>query len=812
MLLKKFDVAKEILDKDIKRGLFPRLKDLVSVYKQSGYPFQLIRILKRRYSSTCSTAVLKILVNLYWSCGMVEEAIKAMKKLERKRALSVKEALLYSEMLYSQRKYEDSLAVLKRYMKKATKKDIEFWQTLSDLAWAERDYLAAIKASRMLYEAKQSRAIDYERLYLFYYYSKNRPEHALRYAIEGYRQYGKPYLFFAFLNTAAALRRWDLIIKEINKLERKKLDLLSKKSQFTITYATALIKTGNVEKGKKHLEICLSRGFNAEVLSYYIYVLLEMRDTKGIKDVIKRYKKYVRDYPTLLRPFISCYLFLQDGKRAMKLVRLMAVRDFSDMLLRADILSLLGKQEEAGKIRFYVWKKMKHLLRADKERLKNKEFLENFLRVAMYFESSSTLRRYMRLGERILDKDHYRNLILSYLLYIGAKEKAEFLIKRHHYPSSPWMRLALYIWRYDKPEIKHILEKYADNLPIRDKVEALKITGKIDMAIEQAFSGLNKNRYDSALWEQLNDLVSRFANHLSIESHYLARGGYKEFLNKNSLRFQKNGLFIELLNKAESKIRENKETIRNCPSLIDELKLSIKKTSERWTWTGYIGMLDSLRTRSIFGIKFKGNVVLNTHFSVEMAYNKRADDTLFLYIGGMKRCIDIQISKSLLSRLLTTINIHYNRYYSQDDKYLGYGIGKYLEILYMLRLGYPDAGIRLYLQHETYDENQGNKGVIARISPYGENPVLPGSFNQIGIGIIGGYQNREKAHKKWRPFFKLDTTMNDETGPGLSVEAGISTPFVVGNDNFDIGISYIRGFRGTEDNYYDFYIKWKLFF
>ncbi len=809
VLCNRFDIAKDILEMDLKMGLFPELKDLVYIYEQSGYLFELIRILERRYGSTGSLAVLKILVRLYWSYGMVNKAIKAMEELEQKRPLSSKEALLFSEMLYSQRRYEDSLAILKRYIKRATKKDVEFWQTLSDLAWAEGDYLAAIKASSMLYKTKKARAIDYERLYLFYY-SNNRFDLTLKYSIEGYKKYKKPYFFFAFLNTAILLKKWDMIIREIGKLREKELMGFAKDPHFIATQALVFIKTGNMEKGKRLLQCALRKGFNLEVLSYYLHILLETRNIKEIKDVIKGYERYTKDYNELIIPFVSCHLLLQDGRNALRLINLVPIKSYSNMLLKADILSLMGKEEEANKIRFSLWRRMKKRLKKEEKIIRNKEFLENFLRVAIHFEASPTLRRYMELGKRILDKNRYMNILISYLLYIGARQEAEFLIKRRHYPADPWVRLSLCLWKHDKYETERILRSHGDILPIRDRIEGLKRVGRIGEAMAQIFKGLDRNQYDSALWDQSRELVSRYKTQIITDSHYLKRGGYKEILNKSSIRTQKRGFFIKLTNRAESKISEDKETIQDSPSFIDETRLSITKAHGRQIWTGYIGMLDSLRTNPIFGIKWQGNMPHNTSLSVEVAYNKRADDTLFLYIGGMKRCINIQTSKPLMPRIFTTINSHYNRYYSQDNRYLGYGLGEYLELLYMLRLGYPDVGIRLYLQHETYDEKKGGKGVIEKISPYIENPILPESFNQMGFGIILGYQNKESISKKWKPFLKLDTSINDETGHGLSIEGGISAPILLGHDNLNIGINYIRGFRGTEDTYYNLYIKWRF--
>jgi len=173
------------------------------------------------------------------------------------------------------------------------------------------------------------------------------------------------------------------------------------------------------------------------------------------------------------------------------------------MLLKADVLSLCGKEHEAKSIRFHVWRDMKKRLKKDKGLLNNKEFLENFLRAAMYFESPLYFNKYMNIAKKILDRDSYTDIKLSYLLYCGEKDKIEFLVKRKGYSAKPWIKLVLSLWKYDKYSMNYLINRYSDRLPTRDKIEVLKFTGRINEAMEQAFKGLEKNRYDYLLYDHL---------------------------------------------------------------------------------------------------------------------------------------------------------------------------------------------------------------------------------------------------------------------------------------------------------------------
>ena len=809
--LNRFDIAKQILKDQIHRGKFPPLHDLIYVYQQAGYPFELIDILEKRYASTKDIEILEALVPILWSCGMIDKAISKLKEIEKIKGLSVRQALLYSEMLYAKRKFKSSLLVLKRYMNRAKKTDVEFWKTLSDLAWAQREYEISAKASHLLYEIKKARAVDYERLYL-YYYSQKKYLSALNYAIEGYRRYKKDYLFYGFLTIAEALKRWDLILKQIKRLKPKDVAKFRKNVFFVISYATSLIKTGNLKAGKRLIEETLEKDFSCELLIHYIYTLLDLGDTKRIKLVVKKYSKQAKLFSELAIPFAACYLYLQDGRQAINFIQKALLKDHKTMLLKAEILSLFGKEQEAEKIRFLVWKEMKTKLIKNKERSHDTEFLKDFLRLAIKFESSRSVYKYLKIAEKKLSKSDILSIRLSYLISIGEKQKARFLIRKKKHRPDPWISLSLCMSDHDKYLVYSALKKNKDKIPLRDMIPALKMTGQIGKAMNTAFRGLNRNWYNSSFWEQLTDLIQVYGNKVSLHSHYIERGGYREIKEEQHLKLGMTSFELYFINKAEIRLRQSSDTVINAPKFMNEFSISGLKVSSRYSWRFCLGIIDSVRTRPFLGIDVDKRFLKNTTLKAGFGINKRADETLLLYIGGMKDQLYLQFIRPFLRHLTVNLNAHYHRYHAQDNNYLGYNFGVYSELVYVLRWGYPDLGAKLYIQHESYNEKGKDKGVINHLSPYKGGAVLPDTFNQAGLGVFLGYENRERFTKSWRPFFKLDTTINDQTGVGLSIESGISTPFVIGHDNITVSINYIRGFRGTEDNYYDCQIKWRRFF
>jgi hypothetical protein len=177
----------------------------------------------------------------------------------------------------------------------------------------------------------------------------------------------------------------------------------------------------------------------------------------------------------------------------------------------------------------------------------------------------------------------------------------------------------------------------------------------------------------------------------------------------------------------------------------------------------------------------------------------------------MKDMLSFNFSHSFNNRTGFYISPSYNIYYSSDEKKIGTSFNLYDELYYKLRVGYPDYTFRLYSSHGKYNEKDGYKGSIEKLSPYQNTKFLPQSFNLIGIGFSFGYDNDTNYVRVWRPFFSADITYNDVTGLGYGFSGGVGGG-LFRQDNLSLGFRYIQGFKGTTDKYFNSYLRYILFY
>nr|WP_028950956.1 hypothetical protein [Sulfurihydrogenibium subterraneum] len=177
----------------------------------------------------------------------------------------------------------------------------------------------------------------------------------------------------------------------------------------------------------------------------------------------------------------------------------------------------------------------------------------------------------------------------------------------------------------------------------------------------------------------------------------------------------------------------------------------------------------------------------------------------------MKNRFGLSLTYNFNNRMSYFINPSYNQYYSSDKVKLGTSFNLYEELSYKLRVGYPDYTFRLYTSHGIYNEKDGYKGSIEKISQYPNPKVLPNSYNQIGVGFLFGYENDNSYVRVFRPFLSVDLSYNDVTGVGYGFGGGFGGA-IFRQDNLSIGFNYFKGFRGTADRYFNIYLKYRLYY
>ncbi|NIA11247.1 MAG: tetratricopeptide repeat protein [Nitrospiraceae bacterium] len=803
--LSDFPTAEKLLERESKKGSIKSYKEFLYVFIQSGDVDEALSILERRCQRDPNKELLEQLAYVYWDYGSVKKAEKKLKEIKELYGLSVKDAMLYASVLFSERRYDEAYEILRTAEEKAKPTDKNYWTTLGNMAWMEHNYTEAVKASEILYFHKMATVGDYYRI--ISYYSYKNPKKAMRLSLEAFKKFKT----FDFLETliyiASDLKKWQSIVDVVDKLKSNYRKKLYENPSLLAAYCTALERIGQRDVAKRIFEAELKTHFNTNTLSQYIYLLIDANDVSTLRNVLRTYSKYQFDLPM---PFATAYLYLQNGRKALNILKRikMSKDDYSLLLFKADALGLYGRINEANKIRFGIFQRMKELVKKN-GMPNNTEFMENYLRTAMYFESAPNYGRLLQKFQDKLPQGIYSDIYTSYLMWLNDDINVEYLIKRYNYTARPWMYLGLGLWNCDGYLMSNALKRYIDILPIRDRVEALRKTGNVQKAFEYAFKGLNENRQDYLLYKQFIDLVVKYANRLRINEQYYDRGNYGEILTRfeNRLMFS-NGYIFTIKGNVGLKTYSD---LLNTPSHHSYVTLNLQKLFDKGSFNTYIGGIKGIGNDILFGLKMKHLLPWGINLNIFSDYNREADDTTYLYLGGMKRDLGISVSFPITQRCSFFNSFSHNLYYSQDGNYIGKGESLYSELSYRLRVTYPDYTLRAFYSLYNYSETDGNKGDIEKFSRYHPFKALPDTSSTFGIGYLFGYENRDSLVRVWRPFFHGDLTYNTQSGLGFDTGVGIGG-MAFGNDNLAIGLNYIKGFKGTGQNPLSLDLKYNLYY
>lgn len=803
--LSDFPTAEKLLEREAKKGNIKSYKDFLYVFIQSGDVDKALNILERKCQKEPNKELLEQLAYVYWNYGNVKKAEEKLKEIKELYGLSVKDAMLYASILFSEKRYDEAYEILRSVEDKAKPTDKNYWTTLGNLAWMQHNYTEVIKASEILYSHKLATIGDYYRL--IFYYSYKDPEKAMKLSLEAFRRFKTFGLLELFIYIASNLKKWQSIVEVVDKLGDNYRKELYKNPSLLAAYCTALERIGQRNMAKRIFEAELKTRFNTHILSQYIYLLIDANDVSTLRNVLRTYSRYQFDLPM---PFATAYLYLQNGRKALNILRRIKIGDdsYNLLLIKADVLEIYGRSDEANKIRFDIFQKMKEVVKRN-GMPNNIDFIQNYLRTAMYFESAPNYERLLQKFQAKLPKDIYGDIYLTYLLWLNDNKKVEYLIKRYNYTARPWMYLGLSLWNYDGYLMNSTLKKYIDALPIRDRVEALRKTGNIQKAFEYAFKGLNENREDYLLYKQFRDLVVNYEDRLSIDEEYYDRGDYGELLTRfeNRMMFS-NGYIFTLKGDLGFKIYSD---LTNTPSYHSYITLKFKKLFDKGDFNAYIGGIKGVKSSISFGLKVRHLLPWEINLSLFSDYNKETDDTTYLYLGGMKRDFGMSVSFPITQRCSFFNSFSHNLYYSQDGKYIGNGNDLYSDLSYKLRVTYPDHTLRAFYSLYDYSETSGNKGDVEKFSRYHPFRALPDTSSTFGIGYLFGYENRDSLVRVWRPFFHADLTYNTQSGLGFDTGVGIGG-MVFGNDNLAIVLNYIKGFKGTSQNLFNLELKYNLYY
>jgi hypothetical protein len=789
LALNRIDIAKELMEVV---SVSPNVK--VYIYDQLGDVEGLLKLLYTLKTKDMLLMRAQILSAL----GRKKEAEETINEYIKLYGKDEKSVLLLANIYYSDRKFEQALKVLKDFLPSAKEDNVEFYRTLSDLAWMLQDYDATALASEKLISLSKGEAEDYIKLSEIHF--RKGSKRAVSIALEGYKKFEDLILLKTAFYYSYALGLYDQTVA-IFKDHR---DKLQDDVNTVFSYLLALQQLGKKEEALEELEKILAKAKTPELVSFYIYSLVEAQRMEKLKSALKEYEAYTSN-PSVAQAYAVAYIFLQQGQTALNYYKLSGSKD---PLLYADIINVMGMEEEAKAIKLKAYRELK----SGGLPLDDLEKLRLYLSLAMEFENPEVFERKLQRAKGVLSDAVWKDIYFAYLFSKEQREKAILQQRLYKYSLKPWMWLNLALWQDDRYLALQLLESNLEALPIRDRVEALRRVGQPRRALELAFKGLEENPYDYQLYKQFRDLAVQESNKVSLEVSHQKRDAYGQFVERLEVetKLGDTNYSVGFRSSTFQPTHKDDQVVRQkVGGYQAEIYLS-RRFDKGYLGFG-IGQLERLRSVANFHLFGESYLFSRLSAGFEVGCRQPSTESLYLELGGLKNYAKLSLTFNPYSRLGFYSSLELSEFYSQDIKRLGTGFYAYNQAQYKLKAGYPDYALRVFYSYGNYREKAGSKGVIEQLSPFTAFRVLPENYYAVGLGFSFGFEHKDSYTRFWRPFFDASLAYNSLGSLGISTEIGLGGA-VFGRDNFSVGLSFSKNTGGIKEPVISPYLIYRYYF
>ena len=757
--------------------------DIVDLFHRVGRPEEGADFLVEHFSD--NPDALHLAFNIYWYRGELQKALKVLDLIQQRFGLSPEDRLAKARLLFAMHRLKEALATLKEEWRKVN--SVDYLNTLESLSWSLGDFKTAVEVAERLIELDKADETDFTRVIYYYYYRE--PERAVKYAKLGFDKFGKPDFFANYLFLLASLKQWGKVVESVDSLPDRLRRRLLADPTIGLTYASALVKLGEKERARRLLFSYLSGNPSPDVLAELIYLSIDMKDYPTVESLVRRYKDYCSQVP---EAFAAAYLFLQNGKKALKCFSLIKTKNPNLLLTEADALELYGDVRRAWTLRFRVYNYTKKLL---KKGVRSPDVVEAYLRSSIFYQPADRFEREFLRFKRYLSKEIARDIYLTYLLYKGRESETAYLWKRKGEELAPWMKLTLALYWEDRYLMNRLVKLYLPILPIRDRVTALEEVGEFGRAFWIAVKGMDENPRDAELMKQFRDLVVDKASHYYLELTDYGVKGVNLLSLSQDLRLHLTGNYylnvkdtfrydISRGNVFDTKRGLNRISV-GLERLLDYNRslfagVTVVRGGSHTLGGGYLGYTAQLWHQSTATLTlFKGELT---------------DESFLSSLGVVRRGAQFEFTFPFYNRLSLFTSLSYNRYYSLDGSYVGNSRKLYTELSFQERSQYPDYKFRLFLNLNSYYETDHTGTYVDRLSGKERENVLPSGFYSLGVGVNWGFDHRDSFIKSWRPYFDGSVSYNSQYGADCSLVVGVGGR-LTRKDNFHVELGTFNSFN-----------------
>ena len=775
--LGRYDIAKKYMD-----YLELTEKERMLVYTGTGDIEGLIEILKTKEDRE---SLIK-LTELLFAVGDGEGVLKTAKRFENLYGRNEKIDLLRARVLFARREYSEALKILKPYLEGNTSHK-EILSMIATIAWMEGEKETSLRATLRLMEIGKAEEIDYDRATLIL--AKRDPQRAISLSIEAWERFKKERFIRRALEVAYASGMWREVLRIVEDFYGERAEHDEEIFSYKMTALHKLGWTeGVINSLRKRIEVSPS----PLLVSSYLYLLIDSHRTEELKKAVRELRPYEKESP---RAFVSAYLYLGRGSSAMRLYRKSSMEE---RLLLSYILDLLGDSERARKLRFEEFKKRDKLVKSAEDLPSDPNFLTDYLLLAHDFLPRPSYRKLLDRAKGRIPPNLLRELELTESLSGDFLERVRFLVRIRGYRLKPWMDISLALRERDALRVLMLEERYGDALPPADRSEGLSLAGREGKAFEVAFSGLEENPKHQGLYLRLREISMRREARTSLGGGYLRRRGYQELstsLGVSTGRIASLGE-VGVSIRSFKPISKEDSVVGNMPEG-RLLNLFLRKREDRWGLEFKIGEIRRVRSNVSAGFSLDLRPIKLLRVGVEGGRNAMSEETLYLYLGGLKDYLRARLSGYIGDRFVVSGEYELTNFYSQGRERLGIGRLSTLSLSYQVRYSYPDLRADLYVQRGRFVASSYG-GDLGGVVPSTGFEIIPRDYTSVGGSVTFGDEHKTRYTRVWRPFGTLLAGYNSRYGRLLGVSLGAGGS-VFDKDNLSLEMSLSENVGATQE-------------
>lgn len=800
--------------------------ELAQAQNREGQPQRALSTLQSINSKNPTEAAYELSGKIYDDLGQWDNELKVWQKIDAMYGPSVKSVMAQAVIYYSRGQFREAVEVLKRGIPVAKNKDIDFWQTLADLAWIINDRpMIILSYSRLPNDLSTVLA-------LIQVETANNPLQALKYSLKGWHDFKDPQFFLSALNLAQRLNNWRLISHLLLSLSDKQLKLVEKNELFwqTQAYYYALLGAQDLER-KVLLKAISLHPKMYQVTSDLLWLVISNGEDLWIKKLMEYVvEQNLMDNPYIWHVFAQGFDTLNRFYTSILVFQKHILETWPDAQILIDYTAVLERAkryQDAYDMRLVIWQQ--ELLKASQISFFDKKSLQAIAQLSPHFVSGTDqIELFNTMLSKELNLDDL-NILLNWIVprnYYGLM--AYFKANYYHNVLPDWAGINLALIQNDLPTLQTIIEHKERAWPRSDRINAAERLENLPLAVDFAFQELT----DRPTAHEIFPEYTIYA--LKLASYFEAGEQYEQFIDvvgpktNFETRFRLTNSLRLTPSLSAWSVKSNKpDQITNVPNDYQtkiKLEQKIHRGEVKYT-LGYRKALSGFIPASIdinyeLGHKWSANLLLG--------YNQEVFQNSFLRLGGVQDQINLILYNNITKKDLLSLEVQGLKYYSQDRHYLASGCNLFATLQHKFFLNYPDFTLGVFGHLYTFNRNGSFSGNVTRLFPnlapgqisdISELPsiidsdfkqLIPQTYREAGGYFSFGDTIQEYTHV-WRPYLWASLFYNSITRLSNDIKGGINGT-VFGRDSLLIYLE--RGQASSVANAINYMvgIRYKIYF